>query len=103
MTTRQKHNIPALSGLKTVKIRYPGTINTVKRKKESKERVEIKFFFTFGNVQQFISYSNSLNTKYFYDWPISNSSNTPISNYFLTVRTKEEFTLLSSYCNSKSE
>ena len=29
-----------------------------------------------------------------YDWPISNSSNTPISNYFLTVRTKEEFTVV---------
>ena len=50
-------------------------------------------FFFFGNVRQFISNSNSSNTKYFYDWPISNSSNTPISNYFLTVRTKEEFTV----------
>ena len=59
-----------------------------------KERVEIEFFFIFGNVRQFISNSNSSNTKYFYDWPISNSSNTPISNYFLTVRTKEEFTEL---------
>ena len=37
--------------------------------------------------------SNCSNTKYFYDWSISNSSNTPISNYFLTVRTKEEFTV----------
>ena len=42
---------------------------------------------------QFISNSNSSNTKYFYDWPISNSSKTPINNYFLTVRTKEEFTV----------
>ena len=41
----------------------------------------------------------SSNTKYFYDWPISNSSNTPISNYFLTVRAKEEFTV----CHLKSE
>ena len=35
----------------------------------------------------------SSNTKYFYDWSISDGSNTPISNYFLTVRTKEEFTV----------
>ena len=50
-------------------------------------------FIFFRNVRQFISNSNSSNTKYFYDLPISNSSNTPISNYFLTVRTKEEFTV----------
>ena len=56
------------------------------------------FFFIFGNVRQFISNSNSLNTKYFYDWSISNSSNTPISNFFLTVRTKEEFTVAGLMC-----
>ena len=53
---------------------------------------DIEFFF-FGNIRQFISNLNSSNTKYFYDWPISNSSNSPISNYFLTVRTKKEFTV----------
>ena len=72
--------------------------NTISRySKYSRESInlfEIEVFFFFGNVQQFISNSNSSNTKYFYDWPISNSSNTPISNYFLTVRTKEEFTVL---------
>ena len=67
---------------------YPGTVNTLERKKELRSS-----FFIFGNVRQFISNSNSSNTKYFYDWPISNSSNIPISNYFLTVRTKEEFTV----------
>ena len=85
-----KTHIPALPGLKTAKIQYPGTVNTLERKKELRSS-----FFIFGNVRQFISNSNSSNTKCFYNWPISNSSNTPISNYFLTVRTKEEFTVLS--------
>ena len=67
-----------------------------KNLRESINLFEIEFFFFFGNVWQFISNSNSLNTKYFYDLLISinNSSNTPISNYFLTVRTKEEFTVV---------
>ena len=64
-----------------------------KYSQESINLFEIKIFFFFGNVRQFISNSNSFNTKYFYDWPISNSSNTPISNYFLTVGTIEEFTV----------
>ena len=82
------------SGLKTEKILYPGTVNTL----ESRSIFLRSRFFFFGNVRQFISNSNSSNTKYFYDWPISNSSNTPISNYFLTVRTKEEFTVLWTLC-----
>ena len=92
-----------MSGLvNSAKTQYSGTVwaenreNSISRYRkysQEKERVEIDVFFIFGNVRQFISNSNSSNTKYFYDWPISNSSNTPISNYFLTVRTKEEFTV----------
>ena len=66
------------------------SISRYRKHSREKERVEIEYF----NVRQFISISNSSNTKYFYDWSISNSSNTPISNYFLTVQTKEEFTVV---------
>ena len=96
-----------MSGLdNSAKTQYSGIVwaengeNSISRYRKyyrEKERVEIEFFFfffIFGNVRQFISNSNSSNTKYFYDWPISNSSNTAISNYFLTVRTKEEFTVV---------
>ena len=68
------------------------SISRYRKYSREKGRVGIEFFI-FGTVRQFISNSNSSKTKYFYDWPISNSSNTPISNYFLTVRTKEEFTV----------
>ena len=92
----------------SAKTQYSGIVwaenseNSVSRYRKysrEKERVEIEFFFIFGNVRQFISNSNSSKTKYFYDWPISNSSNTPIRNYFLTVRTKDEFTVLT--CSGK--
>ena len=89
-----------MSGLdNSAKTQYSGIVwaenseNSISRYRKysrEKERVEIEFFY----VRQFISNSNSWNTKYLYDWPISNSSNTPISNYFLTVRTKEEFTIV---------
>ena len=69
--------------------RYPGTANTL----DSWSMFLRLSFLFIGNIRQFISNSNSSNTKYFYDWPISNSSNTPISNYFLTVWTKKEFTV----------
>ena len=84
------------SWLKTVKIPTKLAIFSIFRyRKYSKESInlfEIEFFFI-GNIRQFISNSNTSNTKYFYDWPISNASNTPISNYFLTVLTKKEFTV----------
>ena len=53
------------------------SISLYRKYSREKERVEIEFFI-FGNVRQFISNSNSSNTKYIYEWPISNSS----SNYF---------------------
>ena len=81
------------SGLKIETILYPGTVNTL----ESRSIFLRSKFFFFRNVWQFISNSNSSNAKYFYDWPISNSSNTVISNYFLTVRTKEEFTVVHTW------
>ena len=91
-----------MSGLdNSAKAQYSGIVwaenseNSISRYRKysrEKERVETEFFI-FGNVWQFISNSNSSNTKYFYDWPISDSSNTSISNYYLTVRTKEEFTV----------
>ena len=78
----------AKSGLKTAKIPTKWAIFSIFRYcKYSRELIslfEIKFFL-FGNIWQFINNSNSSNTKYFYDWPISNSLNTPVSNYFLTV------------------
>ena len=73
-------------GRKTAKIRYPGTINTLERKKELRS----SFLSSVGNLSA-IQIVRTLNI---FDWPISNSSNTPISNYFLTVRTKEEFTVM---------
>ena len=49
----------------------------------------IKILFFSGDVRQcLIGNSNSSNTKYFYDSPISYNSNTQISNYFLTVQTE---------------
>ena len=69
---------------------YPGTVNNL----EIRSICLRSNFFFIGNIRQFISNSSSSNTKYFYDWPISNSLKTPISNYFLTVRTKKELTLL---------
>ena len=54
-------------------------------------------FFS-GDVRQFpIGNSNSSNTKYIYGSPISNNSNTQISNYFLTVRTEWSGTVTSSF------
>ena len=79
-------HIPALSGLKIAK----NSISRYLKYSREKERVELEFFFY---LRKCSAISNSSNTKYFYDWSISNSSNTPISNYFLTVQTKEEFTV----------
>ena len=74
-----QHLIPKY-GLKTAKIPIKLAIFSISRnRKYSQESInlfEIEFFFFIGNIQQFISNSNSSNTEYFYDWLISNSSNT---------------------------
>ena len=94
LITRVKHTINQYSGI----VWAENSKNSISRYRKYSQEKERKSWdrvcFIFGNVRQFISNSNSSNTKYFYDRPISNSSNTLISNYFLTVRTKEEFTVV---------
>ena len=91
------HFLDRLQSIRTAKIPTKLAIFSISRyckySWESINLFEIKFFFFIRNIWQFISNSNSSDTKYFYDWSISNSSNTPISNDLLTVRTKKEFTV----------